>query len=91
MQSTFLSLFGDIAIELARKYGPIFELTVPGRWSRVVVSSVELVDQLCDESRFDKTVGGEANPVPLALSGFATTLWLLMTDSRGREFVNDVA
>jgi cytochrome P450 / NADPH-cytochrome P450 reductase len=44
-------------MELARQYGPIYELAVPGRGSRIVVSSYELVNELCDESRFDKLVG----------------------------------
>lgn len=44
-------------VELAREYGPIFELAVPGG-SRFVVSGFELVDELCDESRFDKKVAG---------------------------------
>jgi cytochrome P450/NADPH-cytochrome P450 reductase len=44
--------------ELARKYGPIYELDVPGRGSRIIASSYELVDPLCDESSFDKKVGG---------------------------------
>src|ERR1700729_597950 len=45
-------------MELARKYGPIFELDLPGVGSRIMVSSFELVDPLCDESSFDKNVGG---------------------------------
>jgi cytochrome P450 / NADPH-cytochrome P450 reductase len=45
-------------MELARKYGPIYELALPARASPIVVSSFELVDELCDESRFDKKVGG---------------------------------
>ena len=44
--------------ELARKYGPIYGLDVPGLGSRIIASSFELVDPLCDESRFDKKVGG---------------------------------
>jgi len=44
-------------MELARKYGPIFEIDMPGGNSRVVVSGFELVDELCDESRFDKMLG----------------------------------
>jgi cytochrome P450 / NADPH-cytochrome P450 reductase len=44
--------------ELARKYGPIYRLEVPGLGSRIVASSFELVDPLCDESSFDKNVGG---------------------------------
>src|SRR6201981_2227353 len=43
--------------ELARKYGPIYQLDVPGLGSRIIASSFELVDPLCDESRFDKNVG----------------------------------
>jgi cytochrome P450 / NADPH-cytochrome P450 reductase len=43
-------------MDLARKYGPIYELELPGG-SRVVVSGYELVDELCDESRFDKMLG----------------------------------
>jgi hypothetical protein len=43
--------------ELARKYGPIYELEVPGCGSRIIASSFEFVDPLCDESGFDKKVG----------------------------------
>lgn len=44
-------------IELAHQYGPIYELVIPG--SRFyVVSNAELVAQVCDESRFQKVVGG---------------------------------
>jgi cytochrome P450/NADPH-cytochrome P450 reductase len=45
-------------MELARQYGPIFEFAVPGRDTRAVISSYALVNELCDESRFDKMVGG---------------------------------
>ena len=44
-------------MELARKYGPIFELDLPGGRSLTIVSSFDLVDELCDESHFDKKVG----------------------------------
>ncbi len=44
--------------DLARKYGPIYELEVPGRGARIIASSFELIDPLCDESSFDKKVGG---------------------------------
>ena len=40
-------------MELSRKYGPIYELELPGSASRVIVSGYELVNELCDESRFD--------------------------------------
>src|SRR5215831_1398026 len=43
--------------ELARKYGPIYKLDLPGLGSRIIASSFELVDPLCDESHFDKNVG----------------------------------
>ena len=43
-------------MELAHKHGPIFEIALPGRASRVIVSGHSLVDELCDESRFDKMV-----------------------------------
>ncbi len=44
-------------IELAKQYGPIYELVIPG--SRFyVVSSAELAAEVCDESRFHKVVGG---------------------------------
>jgi cytochrome P450/NADPH-cytochrome P450 reductase len=40
-------------VDLAREYGPIYRLELLGR-EMVVVGSQELVDELCDESRFDK-------------------------------------
>ena len=43
--------------DLARRYGPIYRIEVPGRGSRVIVSSHALVDELCDDARFDKKVG----------------------------------
>src|SRR5690349_8535160 len=42
-------------MELAREHGPIFRLDLPGA-DLVVVSSQELVNELCDERRFDKTL-----------------------------------
>ena len=58
----------ESAMELARKYGPIYELAVPGA-SRVIVSSFELVDELCDESRFDKKVAGGLSAVSKGPAG----------------------
>jgi cytochrome P450/NADPH-cytochrome P450 reductase len=40
---------------LAREYGPIFSLQLPGRRA-LLVSGHELVNELCDEQRFDKLV-----------------------------------
>ena len=48
-------------MDLARRYGPIFRIELPGRGSRVIVSSHALVDELCDESRFDKMLGPGLN------------------------------
>ncbi|MFN8634972.1 MAG: cytochrome P450, partial [Chloroflexota bacterium] len=42
---------------LAREYGPIYRIEAPGGRSRLIVSSFELVDELCDDARFDKTLG----------------------------------
>lgn len=42
---------------LARTYGPFFKLRILDR-EFYVASSQELVDELCDESRFGKRVGG---------------------------------
>ncbi len=42
-------------MKLAREYGPIYQLEVRGR-KLVVVSSYDLVNELCDETRFDKKV-----------------------------------
>ncbi|GCE27502.1 NADPH--cytochrome P450 reductase [Dictyobacter alpinus] len=42
-------------MKLARTYGPIYQLNMPGR-SLVVVSGYELIKELSDETRFDKKV-----------------------------------
>jgi cytochrome P450 / NADPH-cytochrome P450 reductase len=44
-------------MELARQLGPIFRLELPGG-DIVFLSSQELVDEVCDESRFDKALSG---------------------------------
>jgi cytochrome P450/NADPH-cytochrome P450 reductase len=44
-------------MKLARDYGPIFQIEIPGRGARVIVSGHALVNELCDESRFDKMLG----------------------------------
>lgn len=41
-------------VELAERYGPIYRLELPQGDDLVVVSSQELVNELCDERRFDK-------------------------------------
>jgi cytochrome P450/NADPH-cytochrome P450 reductase len=49
-------------IELARELGPIFRLDMMGK-PLTVVSGFALADELCDESRFDKAVGGALHRV----------------------------
>ncbi|HEX5522264.1 MAG TPA: cytochrome P450, partial [Pedococcus sp.] len=44
-------------LEMARDYGPIFKISVP-TGTRIFVSGPDLVDELCDDTRFDKKVGG---------------------------------
>ena len=44
-------------VRLAREYGPIYRLAMRGRVV-LVVSGHELVDELSDEKRFDKTIRG---------------------------------
>ena len=44
-------------MRLAREYGPIYWLDMMGK-PVIVVSGFALVDELCDETRFDKSVRG---------------------------------
>lgn len=48
--------------KLAEEYGPIYRLTLPG-YSGIVVSGHELVAEVCDESRFDKSIKGDLENV----------------------------
>ena len=43
-------------IEWGREYGPIFRLQVPGN-DRVIVSGADLVEEICDDTRFGKQLG----------------------------------
>ncbi|ETI24782.1 hypothetical protein G647_04152 [Cladophialophora carrionii CBS 160.54] len=47
---------------LANKYGPIFKINVFGQ-ERYIVSSVELLNEVCDEKRFCKVVAGALDQV----------------------------
>ncbi len=51
------------AIKLAREYGPVYRLVVPGGDPRYVVSGADLVEEVCDERRFDKLVTGGLSAV----------------------------
>ncbi|MFT7044705.1 MAG: cytochrome P450/NADPH-cytochrome P450 reductase [Candidatus Azotimanducaceae bacterium] len=57
---------------LSKDMGEVFQLQLPGG-KLVVVSSQRLVDELCDESRFDKKVSGPLyNIRDIALDGLFT-------------------
>ena len=43
-------------ITMAKEYGPIFKLSAPAG-TQVIVCGRELVDEVCDDSRFDKLLG----------------------------------
>jgi cytochrome P450/NADPH-cytochrome P450 reductase len=43
-------------MKLTREWGPIFRLTTP-TGPRYIVSGLEMLDDLCDDTRFDKLVG----------------------------------
>ena len=69
-------IVGDRLLEsterLQKIYGDIFRLTILGD-NIVVVSSQELVNAVCDESKFDKAVGGALKELrPVAGDGLFT-------------------
>jgi cytochrome P450/NADPH-cytochrome P450 reductase len=47
----------DSLIRMAREHGPLFKLTTPAG-IRLIVSGPDLVEEVCDDARFDKLVGG---------------------------------
>ena len=59
-------------MRLARKYGPIYRLVFPGGGESVVVSGFELVDELCDQKRFDKDTRILTTVKPLGGRGLFT-------------------
>ncbi|GEL18710.1 bifunctional cytochrome P450/NADPH--P450 reductase [Pseudonocardia asaccharolytica] len=44
-------------VRMAQEYGPLYKLTTPAG-VRLMVSDPDLVEQVCDDTRFDKAVGG---------------------------------
>jgi cytochrome P450 / NADPH-cytochrome P450 reductase len=44
-------------MRLAGEYGPIYKLSTPAGM-RLIVTGPELVDEVCDDARFDKQIGG---------------------------------
>src|SRR4051794_28475689 len=64
-------------LRLADEFGPIFRLVVPGG-TRLIVTGPELMDELCDDARYDKKVtGGQA-----ALRGAMGTSGLFTSDTQ---------
>ena len=49
-------------VRLARELGPIFRMELPGR-KVVMISGRDLVDEVCDEQRFDKLIGASLSRV----------------------------
>ncbi|KAF8585223.1 bifunctional P-450:NADPH-P450 reductase [Ramaria rubella] len=41
---------------LSKEYGSIYKLSLPGGRGFIVVSNYELIDQICDQKRFHKTI-----------------------------------
>jgi cytochrome P450 / NADPH-cytochrome P450 reductase len=44
-------------MRMAVEYGPLFRLSTPGG-TRLILSGADLVEEVCDDARFDKLVGG---------------------------------
>ncbi|TPX14092.1 uncharacterized protein E0L32_000486 [Thyridium curvatum] len=45
-------------VHLSDKYGPIYRLHFPGGRTAVALASRELINEACDETRFEKNIGG---------------------------------
>src|SRR5919205_4228024 len=61
-------------MKLSRHYGPIFRLNLP-IGHLVVVSGFDLVDELCDDERFDKFIGGQLRNLRAFLGDGLFTAW----------------
>jgi cytochrome P450/NADPH-cytochrome P450 reductase len=59
-------------IRMAREQGPIFRLQLPGG-DRLIVSGFDLVDEICDDARFDKLVGAGQRALRGASNGLFTS------------------
>lgn len=58
----------DGFIAMAKEYGPIYRLTLPAG-SRVMVSGADLVDQMCDDQKFDKKIGAGLKALQKSVAG----------------------
>jgi cytochrome P450 / NADPH-cytochrome P450 reductase len=61
-------------VELAKTYGPIFRLDLRGR-SLIALSSCELVNEVCDDHRFDKFPGPAVTQARLVVGDGLLTAW----------------
>ena len=69
----------ETIIGWAREFGPIFRVSVPGR-DLVIVSGADLVEEICDDTRFGKQLGpglksGDGSSQGLFTSETADPLW----------------
>lgn len=73
----------DSMINLANKYGSIFKLDLPGL-ELVTVSDWDLVHEVCDDSRFKKSIKGDLEVREFAcitcssIEQFTNMTWLLL-------------
>jgi cytochrome P450 / NADPH-cytochrome P450 reductase len=58
----------DTFIGLAREFGPIYKLTLPAG-SRVMVSGVDIVDQMSDDAAWDKNIGPGLKIIQQSVAG----------------------
>jgi cytochrome P450/NADPH-cytochrome P450 reductase len=63
---------------LAREFGPIYKITVP-TGTRVMVSGVDMVDQMCNDNAWDKKVGAGLKVIQQSVAG--TGLFASDTDN----------
>lgn len=74
-------------MELTRKYGPIMKLSTPAG-DRYVASGLEMVDDLCDDTRFDKQVG--TAQLELRKRGASSGLFTADTDDPLWQSAHDI-
>jgi cytochrome P450/NADPH-cytochrome P450 reductase len=61
-------------IRLARRYGPIYRMQLPGRQA-IILSGRDLVDEACDEARFDKLISTPLSKVRAFTGDGLFTAW----------------
>ncbi len=58
----------DGFLAMAKEYGPIYKLTLPAG-TRVMVTGADLVDQMCDDTTFDKKIGAGLKGLQNSVAG----------------------